>query len=175
MPLDEINIEQFLEDVERQLSHDALLLQTMTELNEQIKAALNDANIRDAAAGVIHAVGLTTETIERRAEEISAKRSVLLDRINQHSDQEFGTVGQFLEQLPLLRAKQLHQRQKELLQRVTEAHAELGGYQIALYYSVDYCQRYLSDLTQTSEQSVRYTMDGQPPEQAQGQLIRKSC
>jgi len=174
MPLDEITIEQLLDDLEQQLTQDALLLETMTELNEQLKAALNDANIRDTAAGVIHAVGRTTETIGRRAEEISAKRSVLLDRINQQSDQEFGTVGQFLDELPVLRAKQLHQRQKELLQRVTEAHTEMGGYQMALYYSVDYCQRYLSDLTHTSEQSVRYTMDGQPPEQAQGQLIRKS-
>lgn len=175
MPLDEITIEQFLDDLELQLTQDALLLQTMTELNDQLKAALKDANIRDTAAGVINAVGRTTETIGRRAEEISAKRSVLLDRINQQSDQEFGTVGQFLDDLPLLRAKQLHQRQKELLQRVTETQTELGGYQMALYYSVDYCQRYLSDLTQTTEQSVRYTMDGQPPEQAQGQLIRKSC
>ena len=175
MPLDEITIEQFLDDLELQLTQDALLLQTMTELNDQLKAALKDANIRDTAAGVINAVGRMTETIGRRAEEISAKRSVLLDRINQQSDQEFGTVGQFLDDLPLLRAKQLHQRQKELLQRVTETQTELGGYQMALYYSVDYCQRYLSDLTQTTEQSVRYTMDGQPPEQAQGQLIRKSC
>ena len=175
MPLDEITIEQFLDDLELQLTQDALLLQTMTELNDQLKAARKDANIRDTAAGVINAVGRMTETIGRRAEEISAKRSVLLDRINQQSDQEFGTVGQFLDDLPLLRAKQLHQRQKELLQRVTETQTELGGYQMALYYSVDYCQRYLSDLTQTTEQSVRYTMDGQPPEQAQGQLIRKSC
>ncbi len=161
--------------VERHLALESRLAASLDELNQTTADVLSKAGLKGPTQEDMQALEPMTETLQRSADEVRNARQVLLSRINVESGSAFTTIKEYVVSLPPSDRVRIDDIRRGILNRSSEAQANLIHNQAALFYTYDFHRKYLSGVLQSDPDEQNYRPDGQQQDIHPGNIFGKTC
>ncbi len=162
--------------VERHLQSELVLLQHLDELNQALKASLEESGTRGLSPLQTGALEKKVAVIAETSREAKVKRQRLLETINGSRDAELQqlSIRQFINTLDKEDADRLEAMRISILDRLTETHANLIGNQAVMFYSYEFYKNMVAGLLNGDIDANQYSMKGQTVSVKPGDLLRKA-